>query len=319
MNDFHDRDAIAVALARALPYVRLFKGKTFVLKAGGAMCADAEGLRDLAEQVSVLSELGIRVVLVHGGGPQTSELSKKVGLQPRFIEGRRVTCEKTLEIAVMTLKGSVQTAMLAAFRAAQVPAVGISGIDAALVKAHRRPPVTKDLGNGPETIDFGLVGDIDGVDASVLDRLLDAGFVPVISSLCADDQGQVLNINADTVASTIARALKAEKLVFLIDTPGILEDKNNPATLVSYTDIAGLEKLRERGCLDAGMLPKAQAAIDALKGGVKRTHMVGYRGKASLLVEVFTNEGAGTLVVTGMSDLLPAEDYQPNKPGSEAA
>jgi len=311
MNGHMDGTTVAMTLRRALPHIRLFKGRTFVLKAGGALCGDPSEIRELVEQMSVLHELGIRVVLVHGGGPQTTALSTRLGLETTFVEGRRVTSPQTLDVAIMTICGSVNTALVAACRAAGLPAVGLSGIDAGLVRAQRRAPVLTDLGQGPVAIDYGLVGDVVAVDSTLVDRLLDNGFVPIISPLCADDSGQVLNVNADTVASRIATQLRAGKLLFLTDTPGILEDKSNPATLVSYTDIAGLRQLIDRGIVDSGMLPKAQAAISALEGGVGRVHLVGYKSRSSLLTEIFTNEGAGTLVVRDTSELLPSEQGVP--------
>jgi acetylglutamate kinase len=313
-----DRDNSMQALLRALPYIRLFKGRTFLVKAGGAMCGEPAALRALAEQLSVLRELGIKVVLVHGGGPQTTELSEKLGLQTKFVEGRRVTDEKTLEVAVMTLTGSVNTALLAACRAVDLPAVGISGIDAGLIKATRRPPQTKVIDGTSTTVDYGLVGDIVSVDTTVIETLLTANLVPVVSPVCADEHGQVLNVNADTVASTLARALNAEKLIFLTDTAGLLEERSNPSSLVSYTDVRGLAELQERGAIGAGMLPKVKSAREALLGGVKRVHMVGYKGRANLLVEIFTNEGAGTLIVKDASELLPHEQQPGEAPAGSS-
>lgn len=303
----YDRELVIAALRQALPYIRLYRGRVFVVKAGGAMCGDEAIMRELAEQIGVLCVLGVRVVLVHGGGPQTTAMSERLGLEPLFVEGRRVTSPETLEVAVMTLNGSVNTALLAACRAAEVPAIGVSGVDAGLVKAVRRPPQLREVDGERSAVDFGRVGDIVAVDPTVLTRLLDAQLVPVVSPIAADDDGQILNVNADTVAATLARVLGAEKLVFLTDTAGLLEDKRDPASLVSYTDIAGLERLQARGALDGGMLPKVTAAKEALVGGVERVHMVGYKGPSSLLVEVFTNEGSGTLIVGDTAELLPAE------------
>jgi acetylglutamate kinase len=300
------------ALKRALPYIRLYRGRAFVVKVGGALCGDAATLADLARQISIFRELGIRVVLVHGGGPQTTELSAKLGVETRFVDGRRITSPKALEVAVMTMNGAINTAILAACRAAELPAVGISGIDGGLIRARRRPPRTKASGDERTTVDYGEVGDVVAVDVSVLHRLLDAGFTPVVSPIVADDGGAVLNMNADTVASTLARELSADKLIFVQEAPGILENKDDPSSLVSYTDVRGLNALLERGAFDAGMLPKANAAKEALYGGVKRVHVIG-GGKDSLLLEVFTNEGSGTLVVMEMRDLLPTEmDQQPS-------
>ncbi|MBI5510601.1 MAG: acetylglutamate kinase [Deltaproteobacteria bacterium] len=302
-----DRDLAIFALKAALPYIRLYRGRVFVIKIGGAICGHPAAIRDLCAQVSVLSELGIRVVLVHGGGPQSTALSHKLGLETTFDGGRRVTDDKTLEVVVMTLNGTVNTSILAACRAAHIPAIGLSGIDAGLLRAVRRPPQVRDVNGERQMFDYGLVGDVVGVEIGVLKSLLDLGTLPVISPISADDNGQVLNINADTVAAMLARELKAEKLIFLTDTAGLLEDKNNPATLVSYTDIRGLDALAAAGAVDTGMLPKVKAATEALQGGVGRVHIVGYRGRSPLLVEIFTNEGAGTLIVKSTNELLPGE------------
>jgi acetylglutamate kinase len=309
MTTPHDRNLTMEALKRALPYIRLWRGRVFVVKIGGALCGEPSMLADLAGQLSIFREFGIKVVLVHGGGPQTTALSSKLGVETQFVDGRRITDQKTLEIAVMTMNGTINTAILAACRAAELPAVGISGIDAGLIRARRRPPRTKVTGDARTTVDFGEVGDVVAVDVSVLNRLLDSGFTPIVSPLVADDAGTILNMNADTVASTLARELAAEKLIFVQEAPGILEDRDDPSSLVSYTDVRGLNALLERGVLEAGMLPKANAAKEALYGGVKRVHVIG-GGKDNLLLEVFTNEGAGTLIVMEMRDLLPAEMQQ---------
>jgi acetylglutamate kinase len=302
-----DRDQTLLGLKRALPYIRLFRGRTFVIKLGGAAGADPEVLPRVIGQVDMLATLGIRIVLVHGGGPQITALSEKLGLEPRFVEGRRVTPPLALEAAVMAIAGQVNTRILAACRAQGLSAIGLSGVDAALIRAAKRPVVSADRVGAAEGIDYGEVGDVTAVDASVLDRLLDAGFLPVIASLAADDQGRVLNVNADTVAQRIAAALGAEKLIFLTEAPGILADRDDPGSLISYIDLEGLEELEANGALGGGMLPKTQAVRGALENGVGRVHVVGHGGPASLLAEVFTNEGTGTLVVRSISELLPAE------------
>ena len=207
----------------------------------------------------------------------------------------------------MTVNGTVATAILAACRGAGLPALAVSGLAAGLVRARVRPPVVKDLGAGPVEVDYGEVGDIVSVDAAVLEKLMAAGLVPVVSPLAADDSGRVLNINADTVAAALASALEAEKLIFFTDAAGILEDRRDPGSLVSYLDLAGLDAMEARGALEGGMLPKITAARAALGGGVGRVHIVGVRAKAGLLVEVFTNDGAGTLIVRSIADLAPAE------------
>jgi acetylglutamate kinase len=307
MTGTYDREGTMAALVKAVPYIRLYKGHVFIIKLGGSASQNGAALRHLADQLGVLIELGIRVVVVHGGGPQTTELADRLGIQSRFVNGRRVTSREALGVAVMTLNGTVNTALLAACRAAGLGAVGVSGVDSGLVRAQVRPPVQLDLGEGPVEVDFGEVGDIVSVNVSVIDRLLAAGFVPIVSPLAADDEGRVLNVNADTVAAAIATAMRADKLVFLTDTAGILGDVRDPGSLISYVDLAGLDALEERGALAGGMLPKVTAARAALAAGVGRVHVVSLRQKWGLLIEVFTNEGAGTLIVRDIADLAPAE------------
>ncbi|MFZ8885482.1 MAG: acetylglutamate kinase [Steroidobacteraceae bacterium] len=295
------------ALRGAAPYVRLFKGKTFVVKAGGAVFADPAGTRALIEQIAILHHLGIKVVLVHGGGPQLDEMQRSLGIEPRMVGGRRVTDERSLDVTVMVLNGLINTRILATCRELGVSAVGISGIDAGLVRARRRPPVEV---NG-QSVDYGLVGDVEAIDPSVLVRQLEAGLMPVVSPLSSDGEGCVLNINADTIAARIGAALGAEKLILCTGAPGILEDLADPGSLVSYTDLAGLARLQASGSFADGMLPKATAIEGALRGGVKRVHVISYKVPDSLLAEVFTNEGTGTLVVEDIGALTPAEQALP--------
>ena len=299
--------AIAVtALKAAVPYIRMFKRKVFVVKVGGAVFGDEESTRELIEQIGILHEVGIRVVLVHGGGEQSTALAKALDVPAQFVEGRRVTDESSLEIATMVLNGIINTRVLAICRDIGLPAIGMSGVDAGLIHAHRRPPVPLQDESGG-TVDYGFVGDIDSVDSGVLQRQLDAGFLPVISPLSADEDGTVLNINADTVAAAIASALKAEKLILVTGAPGILDDPTDPASLVSYLDLADLERMRSEGRLDAGMKPKADAIKFAVRGGVPRVHVISWQVPDSLLLEVFTNEGTGTLVVEDTRSLTPEE------------
>jgi acetylglutamate kinase len=293
MKDVGQRVTEVAALKHALPYLQMFQGTCFVVKAGGGALADDTTVASLVEQVGILHQLGIKVVLVHGGGLQSSSLSRALGSEPRFSGGRRVTDAAALQVATMVLNGTVNTRVLAACRAAKVPAIGISGIDGGLVRARRRPPSMVD----GERIDFGFVGDVVDVDASVVERLLACGFLPVVSPLCADDAGVVLNANADSIAAALAGALGAAKLVLITDALGILERPDDASSLVSALDLAGLKSLREAGVLRDGMIPKAEALERALRAGVRRAHVVSHRVPDSLLVEVFTNEGCGTLIV----------------------
>ena len=298
--------ALAIrALRSAAPYIRMYKGKTFVVKAGGGVFAAPATTRALVEQIGILHYFGVRVVLVHGGGPQLTELSAALGVPTRMVEGRRVTDEKSIDVTAMVLNGLINTRVLGLCRDLKLDALGISGVDAGLVRAHKRPPVAL-AGNG-EIIDYGFVGDIDAVDTTVLNKLLDIGLMPVVSPLSADESGTLLNINADTVAAAIGAALGAEKLILCTGAPGILGSRDDPGSLISYTDLQGLKRLREEGRIADGMLPKAKAIEDAIRGGVRRVHVVSYRAPEGILSEVFTNEGTGTLIVADVNALTPAE------------
>ena len=298
--------ALAIrALRSAAPYIRMYKGKTFVVKAGGGVFAEMATTRALVEQIGILHYFGVRVVLVHGGGPQLTELSAALGVPTRMIEGRRVTDEKSIEITAMVLNGLINTRVLGICRDLNIDAVGISGVDAGLVRAHRRPPLA--LAADGERVDFGFVGDIDTIDPTVLNKLLDNGLMPVVSPLSADDSGTLLNINADTVAAAIGAALGAEKLLLCTAAPGILGNVDDPGSLISYTDLRGLKRLRDEGRIAAGMLPKAKAIEEALRGGVRRVHVVSYLSPEGILGEVFTNEGTGTLIVADVDALSAAE------------
>ncbi len=220
-----DQTAVIAALRGAAPYIRLYKGKTFVIKAGGAVFGDAAGTRGLIEQIAILHHLGIRVVMVHGGGPQLDEMQRSLGIEPRMVRGRRITDDKSIDATTMVLNGLINTRILATCREVGIDAIGLSGVDAGLVRAIRRPPVKVD----GESVDYGYVGDIVSVDTTVLRKQLDAGLMPVVSPLSSDDAGIVLNINADTVAASIGAALGAEKLIICTGAAGILERRGRSA------------------------------------------------------------------------------------------
>ena len=313
-----DQTAAIRALKSAAPYIRMYKGKIFVIKAGGAVFADEASTRGLIEQVAILHQVGIKVVLIHGGGPQLDEMQRKLGIEPRMVDGRRVTDVKSIEVTAMVLNGLINTRILGICRELNIEAVGISGVDASLIRAHKRPPVA--LPNGAAgsagvavaagaAVDYGFVGDIDAVNTTVIEKLLDSGLMPVVSPLSADAGGILLNINADTVAAAIGGALAAEKLVLCTGAPGILERADDATSVISYTDVKGLRGLRDQGSLGGGMLPKAAAIENAIRGGVRRVHVITYKSPDSLLAEVFTNEGTGTLVVADLNALSAAEQF----------
>jgi acetylglutamate kinase len=294
------------ALKSAAPYIRMYKNKVFVIKAGGAVFADDISTRSLIEQVAILHQVGIKTVLVHGGGPQLDALQASLGIDTQMVNGRRVTDQRSIDVTSMVLNGLINTRILGICRELDIEAIGLSGVDAGLIRAHRRPPVPVAAGSS-ETVDYGYVGDIDSVNSGVLEKLLADGLMPVVSPLSADSSGTLLNINADTVAAAIGGALSAEKLVLCTGAPGILERSTDPTSVISYTDITGLRRLRDQGCLKDGMLPKATAIENAIRGGVRRVHVISYKSADSLLAEIFTNEGTGTLVIADLEALSPAE------------
>jgi acetylglutamate kinase len=304
MTSKRDRAIVVSALKHAAPYIRLFKGKVFVIKVGGEVFADRALTNALVEQVGILHQVGIRTVLIHGGGPQSTKLATALGIDTKFIEGRRVTDSDSLSVATMILNGQVNTRILATCRDLQIPAVGISGVDAGLIRAHKRPPVE---GKDGSSVDYGFVGDIDSVEADILRKQLDNGLMPVVSPLSCDESGNILNINADTVAAAIAAELNAEKLILVTGASGILEDINDPGSLISYIDRKHLKELQKKGILADGMLPKAAAIDAAIENGVQRVHVISYKLPDSILLEVFTNEGTGTLVVDDINALTPEE------------
>src|SRR3984893_3543619 len=293
------------ALKSAAPYIRMYKNKVFIIKARGAVVSAEISTRGLIEQVAILHQVGIKTVLVHGGGPQLDMLQKTLGLETKMVDGRRVTDQKSIDVTAMALNGLINTRILAICRALDIEAVGLSGVDAGLIRAHKRAPVF--IERSSETVDYGFVGDIDSVNTAVLEKLLESGLMPVVSPLSADSHGTLLNINADTVAAAIGGARSAEKLVLCTGAHGILEQVEEPGSVISYTDIQGLKRLRDQGSLKDGMLPKATAIENAIRGGVRRVHVISYKAPDSLLAEVFTNEGTGTLVVADLNALSAAE------------
>jgi acetylglutamate kinase len=285
-------------LREALPYIQRFKGKTFVVKLSGKVTEDRDRLISLAEELALMHQVGIRLCVVHGGGKQLSDLARLMGVEQTIIEGRRVTDDATLEMAKMIFAGKINTDILSALRHRSVEAVGLSGVDGNIVHAERRPP--KDIMNREtgesERIDFGNVGDIVEINARLLTVLLDHGYLPVISSLGADAEGTVFNINADTIASEIAIQLKAEKLVLLSDVDGIFLRAGEPETKLSRLTADEAEALVTKGSATGGMIPKLQNIIELLRRGVGSAHIINGTARNALLAEVFTDKGTGTMI-----------------------
>jgi acetylglutamate kinase len=286
-------------LREALPYIQRFKGKTFVVKLSGKVTEAHDRLISLAEELALMHQVGIRLCVVHGGGKQLSDLARLMGVEQTIIEGRRVTDDATLEMAKMIFAGKINTDILAALRHRGVEAVGLSGVDGNIIHAERRPPsevVNRETG-ASEQVDFGHVGDIIQIDSRLLTVLLDQGYLPVISSLGADAEGKVFNINADTIAAEIAIQLQAEKLVLLSDVDGIHLRAGDPQTKLSRLTADEAEALIKEGTATGGMIPKLQNIVELLRRGVNSAHIIDGTSRNALLAEVFTDKGTGTMIV----------------------
>ena len=303
MTDTHPivNDQLRLDLLReALPYIQRFKGQTFVVKLSGKVTENQENLISLAEEMALLHQVGIRICVVHGGGKQLSDLAKKLGIEQTIIEGRRVTDDATLEMAKMIFAGKINTDILSALRNRGIEAVGLSGVDGNIVHAERRPP--KEILNREtgvkDKVDFGHVGDVVQINARLLTVLLDHGYLPVISSLGADDEGTVFNINADTIAAEIAVQLQAEKLILLSDVDGLYLTAGDPDTKVSRITAAEAGDLISSGAASGGMIPKLQSIIVLLERGAHSAHIISGTKRNALLSEFFTDKGTGTMIVS---------------------
>ncbi|MEZ4237972.1 MAG: acetylglutamate kinase [Myxococcota bacterium] len=286
-----------IGLLEAVPWLRAYGGQTFVVKAGGELL-EGDALVGLARDVAVLARLGVGVVVVHGGGPQLDRAAAAADVRTERVAGRRITSPALIALAIASWRGTLSAAIVRAVRDHGEDAVGLAGYDGALVSASRRPEavVTTDAGER-QSVDFGLVGDVTGVRADLLRALLAAGTIPVLTPLCAGAGGEILNVNADTVAAEVAVALGAAKLVLATQVPGILRDPEDPRTVIGQASLSELDQLEAAGTLRGGMRPKVAAIRRALTGGVPRVHVVDGRRAGALLEEVFTAEGAGTLIV----------------------
>lgn len=281
-------------LIESLPYIRNFYGKTFVIKYGGAAQIDEELKTSFAKDVVLLSFIGIMPVVVHGGGPKVSETMKRMGKEPTFVQGQRVTDRETMDIVEMVLGGLINKEIVALINKNGGKAVGLSGKDGGLIKAKKKLIKKTDKKGDEEIIDIGLVGEIESIEPQILISLEKSGFIPVISPIGFGSKGESYNINADYVASALAAALNAEKLILLTDVPGI-KDKNG--NVISSIDKKNLKDLIDEEIITGGMIPKAQSCMSALSKGVKKTHIIDGRIPHCLLLEIFTKEGIGTEII----------------------
>lgn len=282
-------------LREALPYINRFKGKTFVVKFGGEVADDDATLLSFCEELALCAQVGIHVVVVHGGGKQATELSEKLGIEARTVNGRRITDEETLDVVKMVFAGKINVDILGALRRAGVPAVGLSGVDGNILTAGKRPPqeiVDRETGLR-QKIDFGFVGDIFDVDARLIHTLIEKDFVPVIASLAADDEGGIYNVNADTVASAIAAEMKAEKLIMATNVDGVMNADKVVQSRLRLDDVA---EMMTSKAITGGMIPKVESAAKAVRTGVKSVHIINGMKVGALLREIFTENGDGTMI-----------------------
>jgi acetylglutamate kinase len=272
-------------------------GRWFVLKIGGELANDPQRLADgVGRAVAAFLEAGVKVAVIHGAGPQATALTQRLGLTPTMVGGRRVTDQATLEVMKMTLAGQVSVDVAAAFRRAGIPALCTTGVSAGLVEAVKRPPRVVS-GGGPEPVDFGYVGDVAGVNVERFDAIAKAGFVPVLGSLSGDAQGQVFNINADTVATRVAAGLKAAKLFLVSNVPGVLKDKNDPKTRIATLTPDEARAQIAAGVIQGGMIPKVEESVAMLEAGIGAIHIVGIDPVSAILEEAKAPGSAGTAFV----------------------
>ena len=291
MEDFISK---AEVLMETLPYFRRFYGKTFVIKYGGHAMVDEELKENFAQDIVLLKYVGINPVIVHGGGPQIDQMLDKLGIASRYVRGMRVTDQETMDIVEMVLVGKVNKGIVNLINQHGGMAVGLSGKDGGLILARKMSVTVSDNGKPAESIDIGMVGEIVGINPLIIDSLDDNKFIPVIAPVGVGLQGETYNINADLVAGEVAEALHAEKLILMTDVEGVKDKKGD---LLGTLTEKQARKMIQDGVVGAGMIPKVECCIEALKGGVGKTHIIDGRVKHAVLLEIFTKEGVGTEVV----------------------
>src|SRR5215213_1276756 len=285
-------------LREALPYIQRFKNRIFVVKLSGKISEDPEQLNSLAEEITLCQQVGIRIAVVHGGGKQLTEVAERMGIAQRIVNGRRVTNTDTLEVAKMVFAGQINTDILSALRRTGAETVGMSGVDGNTIQARRRAVqnIRNQETGETEAVDFGHVGDVVSINGRLLKLLLDNDYIPVVSSLGADEQGNIFNINADTIAAEIAVHLQAEKLILMTDIDGILRNVEDPSSRISALTVEEAERLVRDRVVSSGMLPKIAAIARLVARGVRSAHIINGSKRNALLREVFTDEGAGTMI-----------------------
>lgn len=286
----------AAVLVEALPYIRKFYKKTVVIKYGGHAMLNPELKEGVLTDAVLMKYVGINPVIVHGGGPDITNMLKRVGKESRFIGGLRVTDKETMEIVEMVLVGKINKEIVAGINRIGGLAVGLSGKDANLFEAVKKYRKTRNQEGVEKLADIGFVGDIDKVNPEIVETVISRGYIPVIAPVAVGEAGESYNINADYAAGRLAAALDADKLIILTDVEGIMADRSNPGSLISELHVDEAQTLIDRGKIDGGMIPKVECCLDALSGGVKSTHILDGRVPHAILLEIFTDEGIGTMV-----------------------
>lgn len=277
----------ASILVEALPYIKEFYGKTVVIKYGGSAMTDARLKKAVIEDIVLMRYVGMNPIVVHGGGPDITHMLSRLNMESRFVDGYRVTSAEAMEVVEMVLVGKVNKDIVNCINGMGGKAVGLSGSDDQLILAKPMP--------GRD--DLGFVGEVEAINPDVINTVIEKGYIPVISPVGVDNEGQSYNINADLAAAAVATALNADKMVLLTDVPGLLADPDDPESLIATLPVSDVPSLVELGVIAGGMLPKVECCSRAVKGGVKRTHIIDGRVLHSILLEIFTREGVGTMVV----------------------
>ncbi len=285
-------------LIDALPYIKKFHKKKIMIKYGGHAMIDADAMSSTARDTVLLKYVGMEPIVVHGGGPEISRSMNKMGKDPKFIEGLRITDQETMNIVKMVLVGKINTDIVSQVGLHGGQGVGISGKDSHLINAHKKAPqvVVDDATGEEKTVDLGLVGEIKNVNTEIVEMLAAHDYIPIISPIGIDNKGNTLNLNADTVAGNIAAELQAEKLIILTDVPGILEDPNDPKSLIKKVKVDEIKDLIDNGIVTDGMIPKVETCVTAINNGVKSAHIIDGRIEHSVLLEIFTTDGIGTMI-----------------------
>jgi len=286
----------AELLIEALPYIRKFHGSKIVIKCGGHAAINDETIDSIVKDLILLRYVGIQPVLVHGGGPEISRVMEKMGIKPKIVNGLRVTDEKTMEVARMVLIGDVGAKIVSKISSHGGKAIGLSGKDGKLFTACKKESQKVTIEGVEKNIDLGYVGEIEKVDPEMIEIVSERGYIPVISPIAIDDQGNSLNVNADTVAGEVASNIEARKIIMMTNVDGILRDREEDKSLISKLSIEEAQKLLNDGTVKRGMIPKTKASIKAVRSGVKKAHIINAERPHSLILELFTDEGVGTMI-----------------------